>query len=271
MKKTLNVLLTGSASGIGAKVAEAFLAEGHSVYGIDIKETKIEGVRGFTADVRDAEALDGIRAELEGEGVLLDVIISVAGVHEMISLVEGEPSHMERLIDINLLGPMNLCRVFHPLLSPSGRVILVTSEVATLAPLPFNGLYTVSKNALEAYAQALRQELGLLGQRVITVRPGAIATPLQDGSIKDTERLAASTRLFSRQASRFSGIARRFMGTPLPPERLARTVLRAATAKHPRLAYNKHRSLGLLLLNLLPLRLQCAVIKLLLGKSGKRV
>ena len=91
-----------------------------------------------------------------------------------------------------------MSRLFHSLLTESGRIILVTSEVAYLDPMPFNGLYSVSKTALECYAQALRQEINLLDQKVITIRPGAIKTPLCDGSLTDTESLAAATELYKK-------------------------------------------------------------------------
>ena len=133
--------------------------------------------------------------------------------------------------------------------------------------MPFNGLYSVSKTALDCYAQALRQELNLLGQKVVTVRPGAIETPLARGSLDATARLADTTELYERQAKHFLSITKRFMGTPMKPEALAGLIFRAATAKHPRLIYSKNRSAGLLLLNLLPKRMQCAVIKMLLGRK----
>jgi NAD(P)-dependent dehydrogenase (short-subunit alcohol dehydrogenase family) len=182
----------------------------------------------------------------------------------MVSLAEGDLARMKHLLEVNLMGTMAVNRVFYPLLAKEGRILIVTSEVATLAPLPFNGLYSVSKAALDAYAQALRQEMNLLGQRVITIRPGAIETPLAKGSMADTEALAAQTVLFQRGADRFSRIAQKFMGRPMKAEVLARLICRAALANHPRLIYHKHRNVGLVLLGALPIRLQCAVIKLLL-------
>ena len=79
-----------------------------------------------------------------------------------------------------------------------------------------------------------------------------------------TEALAAQTVLFQRGADRFSRIAQKFMGRPMKAEVLARLICRAALANHPRLIYHKHRNVGLVLLGALPIRLQCAVIKLLL-------
>ena len=51
---------------------------------------------------------------------------------------------------------------FNKLLKENGRIIITTSEVAPLAPMPFNGIYNVTKTALDSYSQALRQELNLI-------------------------------------------------------------------------------------------------------------
>ena len=169
------------------------------------------------------------------------------------------------MVDINLTGTMLVNRVFHRCLKPKGRIIIVTSEVASFDPMPFNGLYNVTKTALDAYAQALRQEVNLIGQQVVTIRPGAVETPLSSGSVEATRYLAETTQLYKKQAKNFSGLAAKFMGKPIPPEKLTALIGRAATAKHPKLIYQKHRNLGLVLLSLLPKRWQCAVIKYLLG------
>ena len=267
----MNLLITGAESGIGAATADLFIEKGHTVYALD--RTPIperEGLVPFVADVTDEAALVAVSHRLADLGVTLDALLLVAGIHRMASLVEGECETLRRVIDVNLVGAMLTVHAFHPLLVKRGRIVIVTSEVASLAPLPFNGLYSLSKTALDAYAQALRQELGLLGQTVVTVRPGAIGTPLCNASLTDTERLADTTKLYRAQAHRFLSITKRFMGTPIPPERLAPLLYRATLKKRPRLVYHKHRSLGLVLLGLLPLRLQCAIIRLLLGRTQKR-
>ncbi len=267
----MNILLTGAGSGIGKATAEYFIKCGHTVYGIDIKFGDADnGVIRLFADITDEAQLADIKNKLTSDGIKLDAIISVAGIHKMASLTESDYSLMKRVIDVNLCGAMLTCRVFHSLLSPSGRIILITSEVAYLDPMPFNGLYSVSKTALECYAQALRQEINLLDQKVITIRPGAIKTPLCDGSLTDTESLAAATELYKNQASRFLGITKRFMGKPMEPEKLSRLIYKATVKKHPRLVYKKHRNLGLVMLNLLPKQLQCTIIKLLLNRKNKR-
>lgn len=265
MTKDSTVLITGAASGIGAAVARKFSAEGYSVIGIDVKPSADEQFTDFyVADITSEEDMSGVRAALEEKGVKLDAILNIAGIHRMASLVEDDFATLESVVRVNLIGTMLVNRVLHSLLAPRGRILIVTSEVAGIDPLPFNGIYSVSKNALDSYAQALRQELNLIGQRVITVRPGAIETPLQEGSISATEALAGRTELYKSQAYKFSRIAKAFMGKPMKPEALAAMIYKATTAKHPRVIYNKHRSPGLILLGLLPKSWQCAIIKLLL-------
>jgi len=265
-KKKKRIFITGIASGIGRATAEQLLAAGHSVFGIDLSADAPCGARAFVADVTDPVAMGAIFEELSAEGVRLDAIVNLAGIHAMCSLVEGDYNKMKRLLEINLCGAMLVNRVLHPLLAEDGRIVIVTSEVAPLDPMPFNGLYNISKTALDCYAQALRQELNLLGQRVITVRPGAIETPLQGGALTATAALAEETELYKRQARHFLSITEKFMGKPMPPERMARIILRAVTSRRPRIIYSKHRSPGLILLGILPKRLQCAVIGLLLNR-----
>ena len=267
-KKTLTVLVTGAASGIGRATAAAFAAAGHTVYALDRCRVRAEvGIHPIAADITKNEELLAAADALRIEGVHLDAILCVAGIHTMASLIESEPSDILRLLEVNLLGTMMCCRLFHPLLKEDGRILLVTSEVATYDPLPFNGLYNVSKVALESYAQALRQEMNLLGQKVITVRPGAVATPLASGTSGGARALADSTRLFRKEAPSFARLTERFIGVPVEPAVIGRLLLRVTEKRHPRLSYAKHRHLGLVLLSALPKRVQLAIVKLLVSRE----
>lgn len=262
----MNLLITGAASGIGRAAADYFTERGHNVFGIDILPIdENTNIRSFHADITDEASLLRVKEYLCENGIVLDAIVNIAGRHIMASLVESDYTSMKKVMDINLSGTMLTNRIFHQCLNPGGRVVIITSEVAGFDPMPFNGLYSVTKTALDSYAQALRQELNLIGQSVVTIRPGAVETKLCRGSIKSTQNLADTTVLYKKQAKRFCGLASRFMGKPIAAEKLAALIYKATTAKYPRFIYHKHRNAGLVLLNLLPKRWQCAVIKWLLG------
>lgn len=261
----MNVLITGVSSGIGNAVKDYFIKNGHNVYALDVNYIEEEqNLKFFLADVTEVESLYKIKYYLENKNIMIDVIINVAGIHMMTSLVESDCNMMRKVVDVNVSGVINVNRIFHSTLSKNGRIIIVTSEVAYLDPMPFNGLYNTSKTALECYAQALRQELNLIGQKVITIRPGAVKTPLSDGSLDGTSKLASQTRLYKKQSKKFLRIVKKFMGKPIDANVVAELIYNVSLKKHPKLVYKIHRNPGLVLLNILPLRLQLFIIKLLL-------
>ena len=256
------VLITGASSGIGKSLKDIFLQNNYHVIALDIKEIDPQdNLDSFICDITNKESLQNVKNTLDKQNIKLDYIINVAGIHMMASLVESPLEQMQRLININLNGTMSVNRIFHSLLKEKGRIIIITSEVASFDPMPFNGLYNVSKTALDTYAQALRQELNLLNQKVITFRPGAVKTPLCDSSLSGTQNLVDSTILYKKQAGKFLKLVTMFMGKPLSPTKMAKFIYKKSIKKHPKLIYKKHQNIGLVLLSILPKRWQCAIIK----------
>lgn len=251
----MNVLITGAASGIGKAVMEYFIDNNHNVYALDINEINYDLVKSFKCDITNDEELKNVLKYLKPSNMSLDAIINIARVHMMASLIESDYKKMKKVIDINLTGSMLVNKTFYPILKEKGRIIIVTSEVAAYDPMPFNGLYNVSKTALDSYAQALRQELNLKGNKVITIRPGSIETPLSKGSLTGTKDLADNTILYESESKHFLNLVTKFMGKPLKPIVLAKLIYKVTLKKHPKHIYHKHRSSGLILLNVLPKRL----------------
>lgn len=265
-----NVLITGASSGIGKSLKDIFLKNGYHVIALDInKIEKEENLDTFICDITSKEGLINVKQTLIDQNIKLDYIVDVAGIHMMASLVESPIDQMQKLININLNGTMLVNHTFHSLLQEKGRIVIITSEVASFDPMPFNGLYNVSKTALDTYAQALRQELNLIGQKVITFRPGAVKTPLCDSSLSGTQMLVDSTTLYKKQANKFLKLVTMFMGKPLPPEKMAKFIYKKSTKKHPKIIYKKHQNIGLLLLSILPKKWQCAIIKGILNLGVK--
>ena len=263
------VLITGVSSGIGKELKEIYLNHDYHIIGIDINECNDERINFFKANITIEEELLKVKEYLQENDIKLDFIINVAGIHKMVSLVEGDFIDIKKVIDINLTGTMLVNRVFHETLVEKGRIVILTSEVASFEPLPFNGIYSISKIALESYAQSLRQELNLLNQKVITFRPGSIETPLASNSTYDTEVLANNTKLFKKQSVHFLNIVKKFSGRPMKPKKLAEKIYRKSIKKHVKYTYKIHQNFGLLLLGILPRRLQCFIIKLLLNRKSK--
>lgn len=263
MKK--NVLVTGAASGIGKSTVEILLNKGYNVFALDIiNMEECNNLKSFNCDVTDEIQLNYVSEYLKNENIMLDAIINIAGIHKMASLVENKYSDLKKLIEINLLGTMNVNNKFHCHLKNKGRIVIVTSEVASFDPLPFNGLYNISKTALDSYAQALRQELNLLNQKVITIRPGSIKTPLSQGSLKDTENLASNTILYKEQASKFLNLTKKFMGRTIEPIKVGKLIVKTIEKKNVKLIYKINKNFLLTILSIFPKRIQCFIIKQIL-------
>lgn len=264
----MRVLITGAASGLGRAAAEYFAENSAYVYALDLQPiAPRERLRPFTADITDEAGLRAVFAQLEADGVRLDAIINFAGMIFIDNYLEVEEEKLRKIFDVNLLGAMRVNKIFFPLLREDGKIVITTSEVAPLDPLPFNGIYSTTKTALDCYAQALRQEAGLLGRRVITVRPGAFNTPLAGGSIPSMHAMTQRSRYFGGQGAQFEALMRKFTGKLQNPEKLAKKIYRAVSRRHPRNVYTVHSNFGLRLLSLLPKGLQVKVVRLLVGKK----
>ena len=261
-----NVLITGAAGGMGYATAKRLIRDGVRVFGLDLRTPEpLEGMTFFPTDLTDPQAIRQVFERLRTDGIRLDAIVHMAGLYELDSLVELDEAAWQRVLDVNLSAAVRINRVFLPLLAPGGRILLTTSELAPLDPLPFTGVYAVTKAALDRYADALRMELQLLGHPVTVLRPGAVDTGLLDVS---TRRLAAfcdGTKLYGINAGRFRRIVERVEARKVPPERVAELARRILCAKRPRAVYTVNRNPLLLLLNALPGRLQRWIIRRLLS------
>lgn len=261
----MNVLITGAANGLGLATAQYYANNNHNVYSCDIvKAEETENIKSFQVDVTNVDDINKLKNELVLQNITLDVIINFAGIHDIGSFLEKDLSLIKKIMDVNLMGAININHILYPLLKQKGKIIICSSEVAPLDALPFNGIYNVSKTALDSYAQSLRQELNLLGQKVITIRPGSFNTNLANGSLDSTQKLVEETVLYKKQSNKFYKIVKTFIGKPKNPIILARLIYKVSLKKNPKYIYHKNRNIGLWLLNILPKRLQCFVIKLLL-------
>lgn len=259
-------LVTGAAGGMGSAICRELACSGARVWGIDGRETEgFPGAGFYCADLTGTKELERVFGELSEKSVKLDGIVHAAGIYDLNSLIEIEESEFIKDFDVNLFGIYRVNRVFLPLLKEKSRIVIISSELAPLRPLPFTGIYAVTKTAVEKYAQSLRMELQLLGHGVVVIRPGAVNTGMLPASVKKLDAFTSGTRLYSVGAERFRKIVEGVEAKSVSPEKLAHTVSRALNSKRPRLTYCVNRSPLLLVFGLLPERLRLFAIKKLLS------
>jgi NAD(P)-dependent dehydrogenase (short-subunit alcohol dehydrogenase family) len=151
---------------------------------------------------------------------------------------------------INFMGAYAVTKTLFPLLyARKGRVVNISSEAAKFATA--FGLYGISKQCLESYHTALRQELALLGMEAILIRPGAHDTPMSDG-IRAGQGTGDEGSLFQKEMQRMQEQAREAVSEPGDPRDVARAVFEALTAEKPKPIYEVNADRRLTALAKLP-------------------
>lgn len=259
------VLVTGAFGGMGRKTVGLFKNQGFCVFALD-KNVGIaeENVIPLCADITNEEDVKNAFGQVKAVTGELCAIVHFAGVYMLDSLVEMPSDGFEKIFKVNLLGAFLVNKTFLPLLKNGSRIIITTSELAPLDPLPFTGIYAVTKSALDKYAYSLSMELQLLGIKVSVIRAGAVSTGMLGVSTDSLADFCKNTKLYFCNAKRFKNIVDRVEARSISPEKLALKAYKISQKKNPKFAYSINRNPLLLLLNFLPKRLQLWVIGLVL-------
>jgi 3-oxoacyl-[acyl-carrier protein] reductase len=183
------VLITGGTRGIGYATAAALLEAGDKVA---ITGTTSDGVVkaehalaaanggsviGIVCDVRDAASVQRAVATAVERFGGLDVLVNSAGVGTGVPIAEMPHEEWDRIIGTNLTGVFNSCKAAIPQLRARGGGWIVNiSSLASTNPFAGGAAYCASKAGLNAFSDALMQELRYDNIRVTTVLPGSVAT-----------------------------------------------------------------------------------------------
>ena len=261
------ILLTGSSGGMGFETAKKFAANGYAIFGLDIKDppSSLEGFTHIPTDVRKQEEIEKAFRIVKESGLQLDAIISEAGINDLNSLVEISEEEFIRIFDTNAFGIYRINKTFLPLLKEKGKFIMISSELGPLDPLPFIGIYSISKALIEKYAYSFRMEMQLLDHPVVLVRPGAVDTPFIDVSTEKLNSFVDGTTHYQDISKRFKKIVGGVESRKILPNKIGELIYKINLKKKPRYVYKINRNPGLLLLNAMPRRFQNWIIKKILA------
>ena len=188
-------LVTGGSRGIGRAIVERFVAEGADVAinytsNAEAAEEVAEAVRKQGRRAITCKANVGVESDVQamcaaaiGELGQIDILVNNAALGSAAinrpTITEASNDQWNQLLDVNLWGPIYLCRYLVPHMRNAQRSdITMISSIAAQALNPGYGVYSVSKAALEAMAHTLAREEKPNGMRVNMIAPGLVDTDM---------------------------------------------------------------------------------------------
>jgi short-subunit dehydrogenase len=183
------ILVTGASSGIGRHLSEFLAERGHPVYATARKKedldnlAQIENITPIQLDVRDSDQVQAAYEIIRDHGQGLYGLVNNAGIGALGMFVTWTDKDLLDIFNINVFGPHRITNTFVRLLiSAQGRIVNIGSQGGLLTSKYF-GPYTMTKHALEAYTEALHQELEPYGVSVSIVQPGGVISNIGDNSM----------------------------------------------------------------------------------------
>ncbi|MGF6999359.1 SDR family oxidoreductase [Paraburkholderia sp. GAS32] len=220
-------VVTGSARGLGKRIAEAFINDGGTVAMLGRNAAALEATAAelganavaFPTDISDAVAVrqtfDAIRQRLGA----VDFLINNAAVGHLQTIEEADDRLLQEEVGANLLGPIYCIRAVIPLMKArgGGGIVNVTSESVT-RPYPFLTVYAATKSAMETLSAGLRTELRGQSIRVTVLRSGRMS---ESGFNRDwpEERRARYREIVKAEGYHVSS------GEPISPQITAKAVM----------------------------------------------
>lgn len=239
------VLVTGASSGIGRTIAVTLAEQGLYVYAgarkaRDIEAlTAIPNVQGIRLDVTVQSEIDNAVTLIRTEGRGLFGLVNNAGVALFEPLIEVSEADMQFLMDVNLFGPYRVTKAFAPLLIESKGRVTSTGSISGIVSGRFFGPYSMSKHAMEAYTDALAQEMAKFDVSVSIVEPGNFDSDIMRNlrRRKEVSETAEEPSLYEAEMSRFAPFTNEDRSGHANPGVVAEAVLHFMTSDAPKRRY----------------------------------
>ena len=178
------ILITGASSGIGKSIAEFLVGKGMTVYGTSRNPDKVMSVpfKLLALDVTDISSIKSAVTDLIEKEGKIDILINNAGMGITGPIEDTPTEEMRRVFETNFFGAIEVMKAVLPEMREqrSGLIINVTS-IAGYMGLPFRGIYSATKGALELVTEAARMEVKEFGIKITNVAPGDFATNIAAG------------------------------------------------------------------------------------------
>lgn len=237
-------LVTGASAGIGEATVKRLIRDGWTVYAAARRLDRMEPLRALGAelihlDLTDDASIVAAVETIRATAGRLDLLVNNAGYGSYGALEDVPMDEARRQMEVNLFGLARLCQLTTPLMraQKSGTIVNVTSVGGKFGE-PFGSWYHATKFAVEGLSDCLRMELRPYGIRVVVVEPGGIRTEwagIAGQSLIDSSGKSVYAPYALKHAALLNGA--NDMSFISPPEVVANTIAKAASARRPRIRY----------------------------------
>ena len=242
MKK---IFVTGSSTGFGQLITKRLLQNGDTVFASmrDLNDRNSKQAESLTAfaqdkpgklhlidlDVTDPNSVEAaINKALEFEGQI-DVLVNNAGVGQGGFTETFTEEQFQKVFDVNVFGLQRTIRAVLPSMREkrSGLIINISSIMGRIV-IPYAGIYTASKYAVEGLSEGYRYELKGTGVDVVVVEPGGFATNFSDNMMPpgDEERVKSYGKLVEMPEKMWGGFMEALQANPPDPNEIAEAVVK---------------------------------------------
>lgn len=230
------VLITGASSGIGKICATHLQQRGYRVYGTSRRPAQSLPYAMLEMNVDDdADVQRGVD-RIVAETGRLDVVVNNAGYSLVGAVEETSLEEAKAHFETNFFGALRVCRAALPVMRQQRRGYVVNiSSLGGQIGLPFQGVYSATKFALEGLTEALRLEVRPFGIHAVLIQPGDCATGLT-GSRRHT----AESQNGSAYQPQFGATVQRIQADEArggSPDAVARLLERIITSRSPKPRY----------------------------------
>lgn len=241
------VLITGCSTGIGYATAVMLHNLNYSVFATarkesDLKKLQENGLNALFCDISENESIRAcVEHVLEKTGGRLDVLINNAAYGQVGALEDISREALTKQFETNLFGTHEMTLRVLPTMKKQGHGLIINiSSVLGLVAMPLRGAYNASKFALEGLTDTLRMECKRYNIHVSLIEPGPIETHFRNNAIKAFSNYVhhkSSAYLDTYQKMESEVSKHKKIPFSLPPEAVAKKILKAITSKKPKAHY----------------------------------
>ncbi|AJR04334.1 SDR family oxidoreductase [Siansivirga zeaxanthinifaciens] len=231
------VLITGGSSGIGKSIGEYLTDNGFIVYGTSRQPENYPNSKFpiLQLDVKNVSTIKStVDTIIEKEGHL-DVVVNNAGAGITGAIEEIPEAEIKANFETNFFGPINVIKQVLPQMrkQQSGLIINITS-IAGYMGLPYRGIYSASKGALELVTEAFRMELKAFNIKMTNIAPGDFATNIAAGRYHAP---LLENSPYKKPYGDTLNLMNSHVNSGSDPQMMAKAVLKVINTKNPKIHY----------------------------------